>query len=451
MINFYRRKLHNLISDKKFFSILTGSVWALGARIIAAVIGLTTSIIIARAYGAEVLGILSLLQSSLMLATIFTILGTDTSILRLVPEHSVRYSPTSAFKIYRKSQYLVSGMSLIMGSLLFLVSGFLADTIFSKPHLHYYFALGALFIIFKSLMNLNTQAVRGAKMIRAFAFMQLLPSLSKLVILVPITIFFYNKNNPIYAMFASIAITALAGVWIMDRLFKKNAKSGDVICHMSIWKILTISVPMLLASTMFFIIGQTGVIMLGLFRTTAEVGYYSVAVSLSALTTFSATAITTIAAPKFSELYYTKNWYELFYIAKKTTKLMFWTSAPILLILIVFGKYILWGLYGKEYITAYSAIFFLTIGQFVSASSGATNTFMNMTGKQIAFRNIICSAAIINILLNYLLIPLMGITGSALAGMASTIFWNIASLIYIKKHFGKTIGYLPFQRNGKRF
>jgi O-antigen/teichoic acid export membrane protein len=89
---------------------------------------------------------------------------------------------------------------------------------------------------------------------------------------------------------------------------------------------------------------------------------------------------------------------------------------------------------------------FLAIGQCVSASSGATNAFMNMTGKQVAFRNIICCAAIINILLNYFLIPLMGISGSALAAMSSTIFWNIASLLYIKIQFGKTIGYLPMQK-----
>ena len=444
MISFAKRKIHNLISDQRFSEILTGSAWALGARVIATVLGMVTSIIIARFYGADVLGVVAVLNSFLMLATIFTVLGTNTSILRLIPEHLTKYSPTSAFKVYRKTQYFVAGVSIITGSFLFFGSGFIANSIFSKPHLQFYFALGAIFIVFKSLIDLNTQAVRGVRLIRVFAFMQLLPQLSKLLILVPITIFFYHQDNPIYAMFASIALTALIGAWVMDRVFKQRSAPTDTLYPMPIKNILAISLPMLMAASMFFVIGQTGIIMLGIFRPEAEVGYYSVAVKLATLTSFIGTAITTIAAPKFSELYYKNNISDLFYIARKSTKLMFWASVPILLFLAIFGKDILSILYGQEFMVAYPAIVLIAIGQLVSVSSGATNAFMNMTGKQKIFRNIIIGAAIINIILNYLLIPVVGMNGAAVAAMASLIFWNISTLVYIKIDYGKTIGYFPF-------
>ncbi len=113
MVGFVRKKIHNLVSDKKFSEILRGSVWALGAKVMAAVLGMVTYIIIARAYGAEVLGIVAVLQSFLMLATIFTVLGTNTSILRLIPEHLAKYSPGSAFRVYRKIQHMFLGTSLI--------------------------------------------------------------------------------------------------------------------------------------------------------------------------------------------------------------------------------------------------------------------------------------------------------------------------------------------------
>jgi ABC-type spermidine/putrescine transport system permease subunit II len=51
MIATLRRKFKSLTSDKKFSEILTGSVWALAARVVATVLGLVTSIIIARMYG----------------------------------------------------------------------------------------------------------------------------------------------------------------------------------------------------------------------------------------------------------------------------------------------------------------------------------------------------------------------------------------------------------------
>ena len=105
MINFFRQKFLNLISDQKFSEILRGSAWALGARVFATGFGLITSIIVARYYGAEVMGIVAVLNSFLMMTTIFTLLGTNTSILRLIPEHLAKYSLGSAFGVYQKTQY----------------------------------------------------------------------------------------------------------------------------------------------------------------------------------------------------------------------------------------------------------------------------------------------------------------------------------------------------------
>jgi O-antigen/teichoic acid export membrane protein len=443
MIDLVKRKIQNLISDKKFSEILTGAYWALSARVIATGLGMVSSIIIARAYGAEVLGIVAVLNSFLTLATIFTVLGTGTSILRLIPEHLAKYSPTSAFKIYRKTQYFVAGISVLTGSLLFFASGFIAETVFSKLHLRFYFALAAVFIVFMSLTQLNTQAVRGLRLIRVFAFMQLLPSLTKLLILIPITIFFFHRDNTIYAMFASMTITALAGIWIMDMAFKVKAGPNDVVHHMPVKNILAISLPMLLTATMTLVIGQTGVIMLGIFRPEAEVGYYSVAVSLASLTSFILSAINFMAAPKFSELYHGDKMDELFHIAQKSTKLIFWTTIPILFFLILFGKPVLSLLFGPDFTVAYWAMFFLALGQLVNSISGSTGIFMNMTGHQLVLRNVMFMAAIINVILNLMLIPNLGIYGAALAGMASLIFGNVYLLIYIKIKYGRTIGYLP--------
>ena len=99
MLNFLKHKYINLVSDTRFSEILTGSVWALSARVIATGMGLVFSVIVARIYGAEVVGIVAVINSFLMLATIFSVLGTNTSILRLIPEHLAKYSPTSAFQV----------------------------------------------------------------------------------------------------------------------------------------------------------------------------------------------------------------------------------------------------------------------------------------------------------------------------------------------------------------
>jgi O-antigen/teichoic acid export membrane protein len=354
-----------------------------------------------------------------------------------------KYSPGSAFGVYQKTQYLVSGLSLVVGGALFWGSGFVAGTVFSKPHLQFYFALGSVFVIFKSLMALNTDAIRGVRKIRVFAFMQLLPTLSKVVILVPITIFYYHRDNPVYVMLASIAITALAGVWIMRHVFKQKSKPDDARHFMSIRDILGISLPMFMSSSMGIIMAQIGVILLGIYCPEKEVGYFSVATKLATLTTFALAAINTIAAPKFSQLYHTGNMEELFYVAKKSTKLIFWVTAPILIVIVLFGYPLIDLMYGSDFKAAYWPMACLVIGQFVNSISGSTGYFMNMTGNQNILRNIVFVATVINVVLSLLLIPKYGIVGAAIASTVCLIIWNFATLWFIKLKYKKTIGYIP--------
>ena len=446
MIDFIKRKIHHLVLDKKFSEILTGSAWTISAHVLAIGLGIVANVIIARIYGAEVLGIMAVLNSFLMLITIFAILGTDASILRLIPEHLVKYSPTSAFKVYRKTQYMVIGLSLFTSTVFFFGSDLIADKIFSKPHLSFYFGLVAVFVVFKSLRLLNTQAVRGLKLIKIFAFMQLLPQGANLILLIVLGLFFYNKDIPVYAFLANFVVTGTIGWAIMEYSFKCKMRSDDQVMDMSAKTILTISMPMLMTAMMTFAIGQTGVIMLSIFRSEAEVGYYAIAVKLATLTSLLLSAINSMAAPKFSELYHSNKIDELFYIAKKSAKLIFFTSSPILLVLLIFGKSILGILFGHNFSVAYFALALITIGQFVNSISGSTGFFMNMTGNQNALIAIMIFATSINVGLNLYLIPSIGINGAAVAGMVSICFWNIAALLYIKKKFGKTIAYLPFAR-----
>jgi len=443
MLTLIKRKFHNLISDEKFSEILTGSAWALSFRVIGAGLGLISSIVIARLYGAELLGIVAMLDASLMLVTILAMLGTNTAILRLIPEHLVKYSPASAFNVYRKTLYLVIGASLLTGVVFFSCASPIADKVFNKPHLSFFFALTAVFVVFKTLMLLNTEAVRGLRLIRTFSFMQIMPHGFNLLLLLLLGLLVSTRYVPVYAQLCAYALTGILGWAIMEYAFKKRMAPQDIVHSMTAREILFISLPMLMTSMMVFIIGQTGILMLGIFRPEADVGYYAIAVKLATLTSFMLQAVNSMAGPRFSELFSLNKTDELFYVARKSAKLIFWITSPILLGLIVFGKPILSVAFGATFSMAYPALVILVIGQFVHSISGATGLFMNMIGKQKTFHNIMFLTLIANVVLNLLLIPKYGIYGAALTAMVSLSGWNIATLCYMKRVFGRTTGYFP--------
>jgi O-antigen/teichoic acid export membrane protein len=444
MLRFLKRKYTNLVSDTSFSEILTGSVWALSARVIAMAVGFAFSVLVARLYGAEVVGIVAIINSFLMLVTLFTVMGTPTSILRLIPEHMAKYSPSSAFRVYRKTQYIVIAVSIATGALSFFCADLIAEKMFSKPHLSFYFALASIFIVFQSLMTLNTQAVRGLRLIRLFALMQVLPQTFNLLFLIGVGILWPSDDVPIYAVLFGFTITSITGWAVMEYVFKKRMQPADKIQAIAGRTIVSMSLPMFMAGTMSFIIGNSGVIILGMFRAEAEVGYYSIAVKLATLTSFVLQAIDSMAGPKFSELFSLDKLDDLFHVAKKSAKLIFVITVPMLIGFLIFGKPILSIAFGKEFITAYPALVFIVVGEFVNSISGSTGMFMNMTGNQNTLSNIMIFAAILNIIINLWLIPIWGITGAAIAAMISLCLWNIASLVYIKKKFGKTTGYFPF-------
>lgn len=443
MIQYFRQKLNDLLSDKRFSEILTGSAFALVGRISGVGLALFSTLLVARVYGAEMMGVLAIIQAFMMMASIFAVLGTNVSILRLIPEHIAKYSVTSAFRVYRKIQWFVAGVSVLVGGLLFFGADLIAGKVFSKPHLSFYIGVTALCVIFKALIDLNTEAVRGLRLIRTFAFLQTLPHAAMLLLLLVMMLVSHNQNNPVYAQLAAWGATALVGVAIMARAFRRQMQPGDVVEHLPFRNLLAISTPMMMTASMSFIIAQVGLLILGMYRPASEVGFYAAAVKLATLTSFVLNAINSMAAPKFSELFHTGRLDELFHVAKKSTKLIFWTTTPILFLLVVLGSPAL-ALFGDGFTVAYFPMLILVIGQFVNSVSGSTGYFMNMTGHQGVFRNIIAITSVFSLVLNFALIPQFGLYGAALSATASLALWNIWTLVYIKIKFGKTIGYIPF-------
>ena len=67
-----------------------------------------------------------------------------------------------------------------------------------------------------------------------------------------------------------------------------------------------------------------------------------------------------------------------------------------------------------------------------------------MTGNQNIYAIILLIGAILNVVLNLILIPLYGINGAAIASMSSLIVWNLSMVLVVKQKFGFYTFYIPF-------
>jgi O-antigen/teichoic acid export membrane protein len=183
-------------------------------------------------------------------------------------------------------------------------------------------------------------------------------------------------------------------------------------------------------------------LLLGFLRTEAETGIYSITQKLSLLTGFVIASINAVSAPQFSELYFSNKKQELLSLAIKSSRLIFWASLPILIALMVGGKFFL-GFFGQEFISGYPILIILVAKEFINAAGGSVGYYQNMTGSHIQFRNIVIIAVLLNIVLNLILIPRYGILGAAITSLFTTLFWNLTSSILIYRQTGRCISYIP--------
>lgn len=445
MILKIKSKINSSLQNKDFKELISGSSVVFIAKVVATLIGLVFNLMVARIYGPESMGILALVNSFLAIALIPSLFGLQTSILRFIPEYIKKSSFFEALQIYKRSLIIVLIFSIVISMIVWFNAGYIAEYIFKKPEFTMIFSIAAIFLVFKSVGHMNQSALRAFKDFKLFALLSVLTPLFNILVLIVLNYVIEDIYNPVYAIFSTSVFVCLLTFLFLKKVIEKN-KTDKLFSKQTlhIKQIITISAPMFLTSVMGTVITQTDIIMLGMYSDIEQVGIYAVVVKLALLTTFVLSSINVISAPRFSESFHSGDMDKLKTIVKKSSKLIFFTTLPIVLFLLVFGKFTL-GLFGEEFTIGYTAMVILLIGQFVNISVGSVGYLMNMTGYQKEYNYIIIASAIINIIINYILIPIYGTEGAAIASVVSLIFWNVISLTYVKIKLNFYCGYLPLK------
>ena len=437
----FRRKLQRQLQDKSFEEVLRGAAVVFSSRISETFFTMATSIFVARVYGAEVVGALAAIRAVLEILTIFSLLGTDVGLLRLIPQHR-KTSDRSAFLIYQKTIKLVAFASIALSIVLFFGAQALADAL-HKPHLGAFYALAAWFVLPKTVFKMNLEALRGMKLFGSVANQNVSLAILNLGFLVLLTILLLDKYVPIQSYFLTMGLTGIISTYLAVQGFRKRVKKDQKVSPMSTKSILKVSLPMFVTKSAFLILGHADILMITYFMAESDVGFYQVAWKLVMFNKFFKNSITSTSAPKQAELFAEGKMDDLKRVAKKTTALLGYTILPFMLLLIVFGKPLLSGLYGPEFMAGYTAFMWLCVAQIITSLIGHVGMFMNMCGKQSVYMRMVIMSAVMNIVGNAILIPMIGITGAAISNVISVVFVHVIASLYIKRTFGFTIMYWP--------
>jgi O-antigen/teichoic acid export membrane protein len=174
------------------------------------------------------------------------------------------------------------------------------------------------------------------------------------------------------------------------------------------------------------------VLLIGSLRSTGEAGIYAAVGRLSTVGVFAIEAVRLAIAPAISTMLAREDRAGAQELYRVGTWWLVALSWPLYLTLAIFAPVVL-GLFGPEFVRGQDALLVLSLAMILSVGTGNVTVMLLMGGKSVwNLTNTILSLGV-NIALNLILIPRLGMVGAAIAWTASIATNNLIPLFQVRR------------------
>ena len=437
-----QKALGKINKDRNFKELLSGSLITFVLKLFGMLLGYMVIYLISKKNGAEGVGVYSLFRQAIMVCSIVLGLGINISILRFVGQFNNDEERHNYHFLVRYILKLVGPGTIIVGLVMILFAGDIAE-FFGRPAAYKEFILAlGIALPFFTFNQIAIEFLRGLKQLRTSEFVRSV--VRPLIMVIVLFVFLdhqFSNYEILYLFMAGTIVAWLFSGFSMFARLKRIAKAP--VTNFSQKELIKTSAPMMVTSVSSAVLVAIPFFFIDFFVSAEDVGTFTVPFQLAQLITIVLVVVNTIAAPKFSELYWSKQLPELKKLIRQSSKIMFWAALILSLILIFSGKWIL-QFFGEEFVSGQRILIYLVIGQFVNVASGSVGVLMNMTGRQRALQVILLTTVVAACIALGILVPLFGAEGGALAFMSAVIFQNIVCVVYMWRTSQFITVYVPF-------
>ncbi len=399
----------------KELGVKKGTILTFGGRSLYFVFAFISGIIIARTTGPQGKGIYSLVILTASLVAILTGIGVGTANACFVGR-----KPDRIPSIITNSIFLMILCSILLGGLFLIFQNF---QIFEPTKLMF---VGIAFAIvpFILLMSLFNEILHGMNKILEFSLIRIVAPFIQVVILC-ILLKVLNLKLALMGWAISQIVMTVLTVLI---LFKNTGRINSVDLDLSLFReSLVFGLQVWIAQLVGMLNLRIDMYLVAYYLTPRDVGYYSTAVGIAEFLWYIPSSIAIVMLPVFTRMD-AKNAREL---ACKGIRLSLFSGVVLLVLLLSVGRFIVPAIYGKAFLGAVLPLSILLPGVAVYGMAHITSTYFNgHISRPIINTGLAAMSLIINVVLNIILIPKMGIAGAALSSTIAYIL-AIGVCIYI--------------------
>ncbi|OEF99781.1 hypothetical protein BHF71_00980 [Vulcanibacillus modesticaldus] len=365
------------------------------------------SLVATRLYGVEAFGEYTYAFTLVSFIMIFAKAGLDNGLIYYIPKNGNKYVSLSFF------------INAILSLLLVVLTFYFITDSFVRLMLPLVWLL--------SMEQIYFGVYRATGKIKEYYFVNGFISILLRILLVIVFYFFIGKNAKSIALGVYFSFIFSIAIY-----FYQNKDRFNKIVYDKTF--LRYSFPLVIAAIMGVMMDRIDIIMLGTMIDKKSVGIYQIAVQVANLTSVILVIFNTVFAPQISSLYHKGKLEELRKIYMQSTRILSLISLVALIFIVIFSKYILL-VFGEDIVAGQFALVLRSIGQFINAAVGSVWLMLAMTGKPKLQMYGNFTASVINIVLNFLLIPRYGINGAAFASMIAIGFVNILGYLLVSREF----------------
>jgi len=400
-------KLKSLKNHQGFMRYFKNTSWLFAEKILRMVVGLFVGVWVARYLGPDKFGLFSYAQSFVGLFTAIATLGLDGIVVRELVKYPQKERELIGTAFYLK----------LIGAFLTLIVLYIAIYFTSNDH----FTNILIFII------ASTTIFQSFNVVDMYFQSKVM---SKYVVYANIISLFISSLVKITFIFMNAPLIAFAWVVLFDSFvlacgfvyfFFKHSKFNiyNLIFKSEIAiSLLKDSWPLVLSGMVIAIYMKIDQVMIKEMMSSEAVGQYAAAVRISEAWYFIPMVI---ASSLFPAIINAKKQSEELYYARlqKLYDLMVWMAIAIALPMTFLSDWVINLLYGNQYSQAGSVLMIhIWAGVFVFLGVASGKWFVAENLQKYSFYRTF-SGAVLNIILNFILIPKFGINGAAMATLAS--------------------------------
>lgn len=371
-------------------------------------------------------GIVQSMQVLSVILTIFFTLAVDRAVYRLyfdfkTEENKKTYISTIAISLF--------SISILVLALLFLFNNLISKIYSSIPFYPFYFyaIITAFLTTYALLPKIYYQVNEKAGRFISLSLLQFIANTG-------FVLWFVVGINAgavgwLKGLMLGNLITLPVFIWVMIKTI--NFKFNFTYLKNS----LKYSLPIIPALLSAWILNLSDRIFIEHYFSMKEVGIYSLGYKIAGLVLIISSAFRLAYNPVFFKLANSDDQVQ----AKKKLSKYNYTYIVIIIIVVFcitfFAKEFLQLFFKPAYFESYKIVYLISLAYLISQVAGLFNLSIYQKKKTVVVMFIVLGSAAINILLNFLLIPVYGIYGAAYATILSFLVFALVKFVFAKKYY----------------